>query len=202
MGIRGIRVERLLIIVMGFWPGNREAQCLLWGPPLTSSLVSASLVFGHPSHPENMGFIRIGLSSLFGVTRKQLRCLWIMFLYSLWSCIPDPLHHMDNNTPVCMTQALYTSVCSHGVWLSIQQPLQPPAFVLLSVSWKPKGSPLSSQSLPPVTGAPYPSCRLWVGWRGQGKLRTVGQWPPQLQCPIDKFYHTGMIELGGLGRRW
>lgn len=125
-------------------------------PPLTSSRVSASLVLGHPSHPENMGVIRIGLSSLFGVTRKPLRCLWTMFHYSLWSYIPDPLHHMDNNTSICMTQASHLGLQSQ-VWLSIQQPLQPPATCLCIALcvMKPSG-------LPAVFSVPPPPPQLQV----------------------------------------
>lgn len=169
-----------------------------WSPPLTSSQVSASLVFGHPSHPENMGFIRIGLSSLFDVACKQLRCLWIMFHYSLSSYIPDPLHHVDNNTPICMTQALYTSVCSHrSGWVSDNRCSHLPLYCSLchETPWGPR---------PPVTGAPYPSCRLCVGWncgwRGQDKLRTVA---PSASGPhLQVLSCRNGRAWGVLGKRW
>lgn len=105
--------------------------------------------------------------TFFGVTRKPLRCLWTMFHYSLWSYIPDPLHHMDNNTSICTTQASHLGLQSQ-VWLSIQQPLQPPVTCLCIALcvMKPNGLPAVFSVPPPrpVTGAPYPACRLCLGW--------------------------------------
>lgn len=156
-------------------------------PPLTSSRVSASLVLGHPSHPENMGVIRIGLSSLFGVTRKPLRCLWTRFHYSLWSYIPDPLHHMDNNTSICTTQASHLGLQSQ-VWLSIQQPLQPPVTCLCIALcvMKPNGLPAVFSVPPPqlqVLRILPAGCAV-AGTGAEEGRASRGQWPPQFQCPI------------------
>lgn len=125
--------------------------------------------------------------TFFGVTRKPLRCLWTMFHYSLWSYIPDPLHHMDNNTSICTTQALHLGLQSQ-VWLSIQQPLQPPVTCLCIALcvMKPNG-------LPAVFSAPLPQlqvlrilpagCAL-AGTGAEEGRASRGQWPPQFQCPI------------------
>lgn len=169
-------------------------QSMPWGPPFTP--VPAFCISGTwpPFTSTEHGFHQNW--AVFTVQcYLQLRCLWIMFRYSLLSCIPDPLHHVDNNTPVYMTHALHTPVCSHGSgWASNHRCSHPPLYCYLCVK-KPNVVSNFFSAFPPVMGAPpFPSCRLRLGQncgcKEPGELRTAAS---SALGPIYKFYHAWMV---------
>lgn len=192
---------RLLIIVMGILTRKQSggaAQSMPWGPPFTSSLGFCISCIWSSFLSREYGFHQNLAVFTFQCYLQQLRCLWIMFHYSLLSCVPRTLQHVDNNTPVQMTHALHTSVCSHGSgWPSNNRCS---ALVLLSLCHKTQCGPHFLLSFSPSYRRSTLLFLQAVHWLELWlKKERWGQWHLSFSTPFTSFTRQEWYSLVGGG---